>query len=172
MAIASSTLCFQSSPPLQCVLVEKKFKCLASQHFELVRNVSGKLPDTPSFGVVVVSSSLTLHAHCSRCDDTDSSRLPRAGLSPNHNLNILIERGQKIHQAFDGEALQLVATKRGNLRLRHSWNLCARSTRPTGPGLLLLSDVKLLQLIDRRTKGKLDKFLYSWYATYLRNYFT
>jgi hypothetical protein len=38
--------------------------------------------------------------------------------------------------------------------------------------VLLLTDFKLLQLIERRTKGKLDKFLYSWYSTYLRNYFT
>jgi hypothetical protein len=30
----------------------------------------------------------------SGCDDTDSSRLPRAGLSPNHDLDILIERRQ------------------------------------------------------------------------------
>jgi hypothetical protein len=32
----------------------------------------------------------------------------------NHDLDILVERRQQVHQAFDGEALQLVATKRRN----------------------------------------------------------
>ena len=30
-------------------------------------------------------------------DDTDSSRLPRSRLSPNHDLDVLIKRGQEVH---------------------------------------------------------------------------
>jgi hypothetical protein len=69
---------------------------------------------------------------CARCrrteqqsgrDDANPTSLPRAGLPPNHDLDVLIERRQKVHQAFDGKACQLVATKRGNLRLRDSQHL-------------------------------------------------
>ena len=69
------------------------------------------------------SRGIGLHRHQRvklGCDYTDPSRLPRAGLSPNHDLDIVIERRQQVHQSFDGEALQLVTTNRRNLRLRHS----------------------------------------------------
>jgi hypothetical protein len=43
-------------------------------------------------------------------DDADPTGLPRAGLSSNHDLHIQVDRCQQVHQAFDGEAYQLVAT--------------------------------------------------------------
>ena len=57
------------------------------------------------------------------CEDTNPSRLPRAGLSPDHDLDILVERRQQVHQTFDGEARQLVVTKRRDLRLRYPKHL-------------------------------------------------
>src|SRR6185503_14348077 len=59
----------------------------------------------------------------SDCNDADPTSLARAGLLPNYDLDILIERRQQIHQAFDGEARQLVVTKRRNLWLRDTQHL-------------------------------------------------
>jgi hypothetical protein len=56
----------------------------------------------------------------SRGDDPDPAGFLRAGLSPNDDLDILVERRQEVHQAFDGEARQLVVTKCGDLRQRYS----------------------------------------------------
>jgi hypothetical protein len=38
--------------------------------------------------------------------DANPSGLPRARLSPNHDLDILVDRRQQVHQAFDGKARQ------------------------------------------------------------------
>ena len=61
--------------------------------------------------------------HRLRRDDADPTSLPRAGFSPNHDLDILVERRQQIHQAFEREARQLVVTKRRDLRLGDSQHL-------------------------------------------------
>src|SRR5712672_245857 len=58
-------------------------------------------------------------AICLRSDHADPSRLLRAGLSPNHDFDVLVKRRQQVHQAFDGEARQLVVTQRRDLRLRY-----------------------------------------------------
>src|SRR5262249_22122494 len=60
---------------------------------------------------------------CSSCDHADPTSLQRAGLSPNHDLDILVERRQQVHQAFNGEPCQLVVTKCRDLRLRNSQHL-------------------------------------------------
>jgi hypothetical protein len=51
----------------------------------------------------------------------------RARLSPNHDLDILVERRQQVHQSFDREPSQLVVAKakRGDLRLRYAQHLAA-----------------------------------------------
>ena len=61
---------------------------------------------------------LTVHRSCR--NDADPGGLAGAGLLPNHDLNVLVERGKQVHQALDGEARQLVVAKSGDLRLRHS----------------------------------------------------
>ncbi len=53
-------------------------------------------------------------------NDANSACLSRAGFSPNHDLDVLVERRQQVHQAFDGEARQLVVTERRDLGLRDS----------------------------------------------------
>src|SRR6476646_9165210 len=58
-----------------------------------------------------------------RSYDTYSSSLARPGLSPDHDLDILVERRQQIHQTFNRKPRQLVVTERGDLRLRHSQRL-------------------------------------------------
>jgi hypothetical protein len=42
------------------------------------------------------------------------------GLSSNHDLDVLVEHRQQIHQAFDGETREPVLPKGGYLRLRHA----------------------------------------------------
>ena len=54
---------------------------------------------------------------CGCRHDTNPTSLPLTGLPPNHDLDVLVERRQSVHQAFDGDACQLVV-KRRNLRLR------------------------------------------------------
>jgi hypothetical protein len=44
-------------------------------------------------------------------------------LAPDHDLDILVERRQQVHQAFGGKTGQLVVTKRRDLRLRHAQHL-------------------------------------------------
>jgi hypothetical protein len=56
----------------------------------------------------------------SGCNDADPTGLPRAGLSPNHDLDVLVDRRQQVHQALDREARQLIVTKGRDLRLRHA----------------------------------------------------
>jgi len=58
-----------------------------------------------------------------RRDDANPTSLPRAGLSSNHDLDVLIERHQQVHQAFEREARQLVMTERRYLWLRHTEHL-------------------------------------------------
>ena len=58
-------------------------------------------------------------AICLRSDHADPARLLRAGLSPNHDFDVLVKRRQQVHQAFDGEARQLVVTQRRGRRLRY-----------------------------------------------------
>jgi len=60
-------------------------------------------------------------------DDTNPTSLPRAGFLPNDDLDILVERRQQVHQAFDGDARQLVVTQRRHLRLRHSQHIAVIS---------------------------------------------
>ena len=38
------------------------------------------------------------------------SGLAAIGVRPDHDLHVLIERGEKLHQAFDGEPCKLVVT--------------------------------------------------------------
>jgi len=45
-------------------------------------------------------------------DDADTARPPRSRLSTDHNLYVLIQGCQQVHQAFDGEPCKLVVTKR------------------------------------------------------------
>jgi hypothetical protein len=47
----------------------------------------------------------------SRGNDADAGSLAGAGLLPNHDLDVLIECRQQVHQALDGEARQLVVAK-------------------------------------------------------------
>ena len=56
--------------------------------------------------------------------DDDATVILHVGrLAPEKNLDILIDGRQQVHQAFDGEAGQLVVAKRGYLRLRQSQHL-------------------------------------------------
>ena len=92
----------------------------------------------------------------SGCDDTDSTSLPRAGLSPDHNLDVLVERRQQVHQAFHGEARELVVTKRRYLRLRHSQRLGGvglgeiASNRPSDDRSLFQSPFRICDRRDLR----------------------
>ena len=56
-------------------------------------------------------------------DNADPTGFSRTWLSPNHDLDVLVERRQQVHQAFDGEASQLVVSKCGDLRLGHAEHL-------------------------------------------------
>jgi len=58
-------------------------------------------------------------------------------LPADDDLDVLVKRRQPVHQPFDGEALQLVATKRRNLRLRQSQQLRVHDLRHTFATLLL-----------------------------------
>jgi hypothetical protein len=47
-------------------------------------------------------------------------------LSPNHDLDVLVERCNQVHEALDGEARELVVPKRRDFQLRYSQHLgCA-----------------------------------------------
>ena len=70
-----------------------------------------------------VNKTVWCNARFLRRNDTNPAGLPRAGLPPNHNLDILVERRQQIHQAFDRKARQLVVAEGGDLRLRQSQHL-------------------------------------------------
>jgi hypothetical protein len=59
----------------------------------------------------------------SRRNDADPGRLAGPRLPPNHDLDVLIERRQQVHQALDGEAGKLVVPKSGNLWLAHPEHL-------------------------------------------------
>jgi hypothetical protein len=67
-------------------------------------------------------------------DDADPPSLPRAGLPANHDLDVLVECRQQVHQAFDGETRQLVVAERRNLRLR---DLCSAIIVQGGRGRAL-----------------------------------
>src|SRR6478752_7429577 len=58
-----------------------------------------------------------------RSYDTYSSSLARPWLSPNYDLDILVERRQQIHQTFNRKPRQLVVTKRRDLGLCDSQHL-------------------------------------------------
>ncbi len=63
-----------------------------------------------------------------------------------HDLDVLVESRQQVHQAFDGEARQLVVTKRRDLRLRDSQHL----------GCVGLGELPLFQhLIQRMGEAQL-----------------
>jgi hypothetical protein len=63
---------------------------------------------------------LTGQAQRSGRHHPDTPCSPGARLPPNHNLDILVERRQQVHQAFHREPRKLVVTECGDLRLRHS----------------------------------------------------
>src|SRR5262245_18261687 len=58
-----------------------------------------------------------------RRNDADAAGLARSRLAADDDLDVLIERRQEVHQAFHGEACQLVVTERRNLGLRNSQHL-------------------------------------------------
>jgi len=60
---------------------------------------------------------------------TNAARPPRARLPPDHDLDILIERREQIHQPFDRETRELVVAKSGYFQLRHSEQLGGRRLR-------------------------------------------
>jgi len=49
--------------------------------------------------------------------DHNSAAAPGPRLASDHDLDILIQGGQKIHHALDGEPFELVIPERRNLRL-------------------------------------------------------
>lgn len=59
----------------------------------------------------------------SRCDDANPACLSRSRLSTNNDLDVLVERRQQVHQAFDRETRELVVAECGDFRLRHSQHL-------------------------------------------------
>jgi hypothetical protein len=63
--------------------------------------------------IVVSDQERSYYVPILSCDDANPPSLPRAGLPPNHDLDVLVDRRQQVHQAFDGEPLQLVMTKPG-----------------------------------------------------------
>ena len=79
-------------------------------------------------------------------DDADPASLPRAWLSSNHDLDILVERRQQVHQAFDGEARQLVVTKRRHLGLRDSQHLGGIGLRELARFKHLIQRIRQAQL--------------------------
>jgi hypothetical protein len=56
--------------------------------------------------------------------------LPRAGFAPNHNLYILVEGRQQVHQTFDGKPRELVVPKRRHFGLRDSQHLGSIGLKP------------------------------------------
>jgi hypothetical protein len=72
------------------------------------------------------------------------SAFPGARLSPNHDLDILVERRQQVHKALDGKARQLVVTKRRDLRLRDSEHF----------GGIGLREIPLLQHLIQRISAR------------------
>ncbi len=80
------------------------------------------------------------------CDDGDSGNFPRGGFLPNHDLDVLVERRQEVHQTFDGEACQLVVTKRRDLGLRDSQHLGGIGLRDLARFKLLIQRIRQAQL--------------------------
>ena len=56
-------------------------------------------------------------------DDANPTGLARAWLSANHDLDVLIDCRQKVHQALDREARQLVVAECRDFRLRDTEGL-------------------------------------------------
>jgi hypothetical protein len=56
---------------------------------------------------LTVSSFLNSRHH-------DTAAPPRSRPAADHDIHIAVQRGQKIHQAFDGKALQLEAVSQMN----------------------------------------------------------
>src|SRR3982750_2215594 len=52
-----------------------------------------------------------------RGNDRDSTALARTSLPKDHDVDVLIQRGQQVHEPFDGESRELVVPKGRHLRL-------------------------------------------------------
>ena len=124
---------------------------MSTEVTEVDGSARGRLPAAaprPSlvFSAALIISRSTRDSVVCGGDDADPTSLPRAGLSPNHDLDILVERRQQVHQAFDGEARQLVVTKRRDLRLRHSQHLGGIGLRELARFKHLIQRIRQAQL--------------------------
>src|SRR5688500_13682734 len=76
-----------------------------------------------------------------RLTDPDPRCLPRAGLLPNHDLDIEIDGGQQIHQPPKREAGQPVLAKRREAGLRDAKRLGSRGRRELALFEYLIQDM-------------------------------
>ena len=73
------------------------------------------------------------HWHLAHAATTLIRPSSASGLSSNHDLDVLVERRQEVHQAFDGKARLLVVRQRRNLRLRNCQHLGGIALRQLAP---------------------------------------
>ena len=74
------------------------------------------------------------------------SGLAGIGARPDHDLHVLIEVGEKFHQAFDGELVEAVVFQGRYFRLRHA---------EQGADLALCEFARLEQFIDGQRQARL-----------------